>query len=195
MSNNFNQTNQSNESDGSIEIDPVFYTPNSSKWESESYEIPVTIEEPWNDDFESLLRLWETSAEKSEISHRRAGYRLKYKHNLLNFIIIVWASVILIASTFEQCQFKQTYKIVIVIINSIQLFLTSLNANMDLGNSYRKHFDFEVQYQELHLDIHSELARDRQYRVAADAYTIQIKERLKKLANAPEFPNSTCFFF
>jgi hypothetical protein len=157
-------------------------------------EIPVTYEEPWNDVIEDLLRVWKDEAKRESEHHRSAGYRLRFKYGLLNFIIILWASINLVSSNFFECDNETISKLISLVINSLQVFLSGLNSSMNLGYQYRVHFDFEAKFMELFIDIDAQLVRGRDFRLPADAFMTEVRERKKRLTEAPEIPKGRFFF-
>lgn len=157
-------------------------------------EIPVTYEEPWNEVIEDLLRVWKDEAAGESQRHRSAGYRLRFKYGLLNFIVILWASINLVSSNFFECDNETISTLISLVINSIQVFLSGLNSSMNLGYAYRVHFDFEAKFLELAIDIEAQLIRGRDFRLPADAFMTEIRERKKRLTEAPEIPKGRFFF-
>ena len=175
----------------------VFFRPLSQQFSvstNPDEEIPVTFEEPWNDDIENKLRIWKTEATRESEFHRGAGYRLRFKYGLLNFIIILWASINLVSSNFFECNNETISTLISLVVNSIQVFLSGLNSSMNLGYAYRVHFDFEAKFLELSIDIETQLIRGRDFRLPADAFMTEVRERKKRLTEAPEIPKGRFFF-
>lgn len=162
--------------------------------DSADQEIPVTYEEPWNSTIEKLLYTWKDDATRQSQDHCRAGYRLKFKYGLLNFIVILWASINLVSSNFFECNNQTVSKLLSLVINSIQVFLSGLNSSMNLGYAYRLQFEYEAKFKALAVDIEYQLVRDRDFRMPADAFMTEVRERTKRLTDAPEIPKGWLFF-
>lgn len=157
-------------------------------------EIPVTVEEPWTQSTEDLLCAWKDEIKQESLQHRNAGYRLKYKFNLLNFCSVFWSSIILIVNGLTGCESDILGKSFSLSVNAIGLFINGLNATLNLGYKYRVHFEYEAKYLDLYLDIEHMLSRSLSFRVPADEFITEIRERKKTLSQAPEFPKSRFFF-
>jgi hypothetical protein len=157
-------------------------------------EIPVTLEEPWTDLKEGTLRGWQAQSEIASRAHRSAGYRLKFKHRLLGFILLFWSGVVLVVNGLLVCENDIATRAVRLTVDGIQIFWAGLNSALDLGAAYRIHFEFEAKYANYALDIEHVLSRERDFREAADAFMTEMRERQKLLSMAPEFPMSRYFF-
>jgi len=157
-------------------------------------EVRVQLEEPWTNRTEEVLCDWQAEAESTARDHNKAGYRLKFKYRLLNFVLLVWASIILVVNGLLQCDDYISSRVILLVANAIQVFLVGLNGSLNLAVAYRLHFEYEAKYSGLALDIDHMLARDRDFRVPADAFLTEIRERKKHLADAPELPQSQWFF-
>lgn len=157
-------------------------------------EVPVTVEEPWSAATESTVRNWKAEAERNAKEHARSGYRLKFKYRLLNFILLAWAGIVLVVNGLIGCDEQRSYKAITLGVNAIQVFWTGLNSSMNLGTKYRIHFEYEAKYKAFALDIEFQLAREQDFRIPADAFMTEMRERKKHLDDAPEFPQSRYFF-
>ena len=157
-------------------------------------EVPVTVEEPWTDRTEEILRDWQNQAETMSKLYQKAGYRIKFKYRLLGFILLFWSGIVLVVNGLVGCSQAETQKTIGLIVNAIQVFWTGLNSSMDLGMKYRVFFEYEAKYTELGLDIEYTLSRDRDFRIPADAFMTEMRERKKRLTEAPELPSSRFFF-
>ncbi len=157
-------------------------------------EISVTVEEPWNEQLEDALRSWQTETAASSEDHKRAGYRLKFKYRLGSFIVLFWGAVILITNGMLSCDEELYARGLVTVINAIGIFLSGLFNSLNLGYAYRIHFEYENKYKDLAMDINHMLLRDAEFRMPADAFMTEIRERRKKLAEAPELPGSKYFF-
>ena len=159
----------------------------------DSQDTPLVYEEKWNEEVEKLLCSWKEEAREQGRSHGNAGSTLRFKHNLLNFIVILWASINLVSSNFFECNNETVTTLISLVINSVQVFLNGLNSSLNLGYAYRVHYDFETKYEEMALDIETELGKGRAFRRPSDAFTVAMKERKKRLSEAPPIPTSRCF--
>ena len=92
------------------------------------------------------------------------------------------------------CEQETSSRFVSLSVNAIQVFWTGLNSSMNLGVKYRIHFEYEAKYKAFALDIDHMLAKGRDFRMPADAFMAELKERQKRLDEAPEFPQSRYFF-
>lgn len=172
---------------------------------SRNSDVDVThvVEEPWSDDNEQRLRTYFREACNAQQNHKRAGYLLKTQYRVFTFLIIAWASVIFITEGVLSCNVSVIFvnqqdenvckvtrkdKIVKLCIAGFGIFLNSLFASLNIGHAYREHFEYETKFYELAQDIEFMLGRGRPYRVPADVFLTEIKERMKKLKTAPEFP-------
>lgn len=157
-------------------------------------EIPVTVEEPWSSATESTVYDWQIEAKKNAEKHAQSGYRLKFKYKLLNFILLAWSGIVLVVNGLIGCDQERSFKALTLTVNAIQVFWTGLNSSMNLGTKYRVHFEYEAKYKAFALDIEFQLARDKDFRIPADAFMTEMRERKKRLDDAPEFPQSRYFF-
>lgn len=157
-------------------------------------EIPVTIEEPWSFEIEEWLLIRLSNAQKESQLHQTAGYRLKFKQRLLGFIVIVCATMVFIANSLVSCSDELANKIVMVCVSGINVFFSTLYSQLDMGKQSQLHFEYEAKFIELAEDIGYELARDRDFRIASDAFMTMVRERVKRLSAAPEYPKSRYFF-
>jgi len=164
---------------------------NSDSAASSVEEIPVIVEEPWNEQIETHIRAWLAEAKESQTRHRNAGYTLKKRYRILQSLVILWSSVILIGNGFLGCSSDSVDTLVRLLINAIGVFINSIFASLNLGYTYREHFEYETKFFDLAQDIECMLVRQRPYRMPADAFVTEIRERRKKLALAPEVPRGT----
>lgn len=149
-------------------------------------EVQVTVEEPWSEQIEARLRIWLDDAEASAKAHNKSAFTLKRRHRALTFINIFWSAVILVANNAIGCQANANYKFALLVINATGFFIAGLIGSLNLGAIYHEHFEYETKYFELAQDIHFTLMRDVDYRIPADSFMTEVKERRKKLALAPE---------
>lgn len=157
-------------------------------------EVSVTLEEPWSDVTESTIRNWKAEAERAASGHQSAGYRLKFKHRLMSFLLLAWSGVTLVVNGLLGCNAADEGRITTLFVNAVQVFMAGLNNSMNLGYTYRVHFEYEAKYTELALDIEYMLSRSVSFRVPADQFMTEARERKKRLAEAPEIPKSRFFF-
>lgn len=153
-------------------------------------EVPITIEEPWNEATETHLRSWLGEAEESQESHRKAGYKLKSRYRCFTAVVICWSAIIFVVNGAIGCSTNDVHHIAILVVNAIGVLVNSLFASLNLGYTYREHFEYEAKFFDMSQDIACTLVRDRDYRMPADAFMAEIRERRKKLAQAPELPES-----
>lgn len=157
-------------------------------------EIPVTYEEPWSDGHEAYFEDWICYAKLQREAHGKAGHALKRKYRILTFIILLWSSLILITNGLLGCSDVYQTVLVRLLINSIGVFLNALFTSLNIGYTYRLHFEYETKFFEVELDIKKMLLRQRCFRPPLDTFLVEVVERFKKLGEAPELPKSTMFF-
>jgi hypothetical protein len=156
-------------------------------------EIQVTVEEPWSQRIEATLRIWLDEATASGKAHSKSAFILKRRYRLLSFINIFWSAVILIANNAIGCNADAEAKFALLVINAIGFLIASLVGSLNYGSTYRIHFEYDTKYFELAQDIEYMLMRDIDYRIPADTFMMEIKERRKRLAEAPELAGSKFF--
>ena len=156
-------------------------------------EIQVSIEEPWTTTIEDKLLCWLAEAEESGRKHKDSGFKLKHRYRLFTFIVLFWSAVILVANDAIGCNADYSEQISRLIINAFGVFLNALFSSLNMGYTYRMHFEYETKFYELSQDIHYVLVRGRDYREAADSFMTEIRERRKKLALAPELVGNKFF--
>ena len=159
----------------------------------EGFEIPVTVEEPWNNELEKHLRDWQAQAETKAREHDAAGYRLKFKHQLIGILTIAHSSIVFICSGVIGCSDAFNYRLIMAIVSGLSVFWSTVYTQLNLGSVYRQHFFYMEQYSSYAEDIKTMLIRDRDFRVPADAFIMEMRERLKKLYMEPELPRSRFF--
>lgn len=156
-------------------------------------EIQVTVEEPWTDEIEQCLRNWLVEADASAENHKKSGYVLKRRYRLFSFVVLFWSAIILVTNDFIGCGASDEQLFIRLCINALGVFLNGLFSSLNMGYTYRMHFEYETKYFELAQDIHFTLVRGREFRQAADSFMTEIREVRKKLANAPELAGSKFF--
>jgi hypothetical protein len=149
-------------------------------------EVPVTLEEPWSKRIETTLCGWLAEAEVAGEAHKQSAYRMKARYRLFTFVVLLWSAIILVVNDAIPCDADDDLKLVRLIINAVGVFLNALFSSLNMGYTYRMHFEFETKYFELSQDISYILMRDRDFRPPADTVMMEVRERRKKLANAPE---------
>jgi hypothetical protein len=157
-------------------------------------EIPVTVEEPWNEGYERQLGDWKDEAVRSAQDHNKAGYRLKHKYRLGGFVTISWGLVVLLVNGLLSCDDQAYAKAFTVFVNAVNVSIIALFSTMNLGQAYQEHFEYEARFLKFADDIRVCLIRGREYRIPADAFVTGINERIKNLRSAPEMPRSRYFF-
>jgi len=157
--------------------------------------VPVTIEEPWSEATEMLLRNWKDHAQKAADSHEEAGQRTKSKHKLIGFVVVLSSTLNFIFNSLFPCSDEPVYQILLVFSAGINVFWNAIVTQLNLQERYRLHFEYQIKYQDLVYDITYTLSRDLDFRPAADQFLTEVKERKKLLDTAPEFPNSRYFFW
>jgi hypothetical protein len=162
---------------------------------SQLEEVQVTVEEPWTEAIEACLRGWLDETRKSADAHKRSGYALKRRYRLFMFVVLLWSAVILVVNDSFGCDATDNQKFTRLVINATGIFLNALFSSLNLGYTYRMHFEYETKFYELSQDISYTLMRDKSFRMPADAFMTEIRERRKKLALAPELTGKTFFGF
>ena len=157
-------------------------------------EVPVTIEEPWNETTETHLRGWLGEASKAQKGHRKAGYKLKNRYRLFTGLVIFWGAVIFVVNGVVGCTGTDLELSVKLVVNAIGVCINALFTSLNLGYTYREHFEYEGKFFDLAQDIECTLIRDRDYRMPADAFMTEVRERTKRLTDAPEIPKGWLFF-
>lgn len=156
-------------------------------------EVQVSVEEPWSDIIEDKLHSWLVEAQKASLDHQKSAFKLKSRYRLFTFIILFWSAVILVVNDSVGCNANKDEKLIKLLVNATGVFLNALFTSLNLGYTYRIHFEYETKYFELGEDIAFMLMRHRDFRQAADSFTTEIRERRKKLALAPEFAGNRFF--
>ena len=162
---------------------------------SQLEEVQVTIEEPWTETIEACLRCWLDETKVSADAHKRSGYALKRRYRLFMFVVLLWSAVILVVNDSFGCGASENQQFTRLVINAFGIFLNALFSSLNLGYTYRMHFEYETKFYELSQDISYTLMRERDFRMPADAFMTEIRERRKKLALAPELTGKAFFGF
>lgn len=149
-------------------------------------EVQVTVEEPWTDDAESTLRDWQTKALESAKAHNAAGKRISSQYELLRGILLFWSVVVFCVNGLTECRCYNEATIATWVTNAIQMFWTGLNSSLELGVEYRLHFELQAKCEAFALDIEYMLSRHRDYRVPADAFLTEMRERRKTISQGPD---------
>jgi len=156
-------------------------------------EIQVSIEEPWSDEIEERLRGWLVEAKESGDAHKSSGFVLKRRYRLFTMVVLFWSAVILVVNDSIGCGASEDLLFARLCINATGVFLNALFSSLNMGYTYRMHFEYEAKYFEVAQDIDFVLMRGRDYRQAADSFMTEIREVRKKLALAPELAGSKFF--
>lgn len=154
---------------------------------SQLEEIPVTIEEPWTEEAEAHLRNWMAEAKESQAGHRKTGFKLKHRYRVLAITILVWSSIILIVNQLLDCSDDEVYQLIQTFFQAVMLLLNAVFSLLNYGYTYREHFEYEAKFFELAEDIEVMLLHGRDFRMPSDSFIMEIRERRKKLALAPEY--------
>jgi hypothetical protein len=162
---------------------------------SQLEEVQVTLEEPWSETIEAHLRSWLDETKASADAHKRSGYVLKGRYRLFMFVVLLWSAVILVVNDSIGCGATETETFARLVVNAAGIFFNALFSSLNLGYTYRMHFEYETKFYELSQDILYMLMRDREFRIPADAFMMEIRERRKKLALAPELTGKKFFGF
>ena len=150
--------------------------------------ISATIEEPWGESLEELLRNWKSDAIKVADNHLKAGHLLKFKHRALGFLMILTSSLSFILYSLYQCTDDTYGEVAVTLIGGINVFFNALSSMLDLQDKYKSHFEYETKMRDLIYDIEFTLSRSIEYRPPADQFITEVKERKKLLDTAPELP-------
>lgn len=156
-------------------------------------EIQVSIEEPWSDAIEERLRGWLDEAKESGDAHKRSGFVLKRRYRLFTMVVLFWSAVILVVNDSIGCNASAELLFARLCINATGVFLNALFSSLNMGYTYRMHFEYESKHYEVAQDIDFVLMRGRDYRQAADSFMTEIREVRKKLALAPELAGNKFF--
>ena len=156
-------------------------------------EIQVTLEEPWSDEIEERLRGWLAEAKASGHAHQKSGFVLKRRYRLFTMVVLLWSAVILVVNDTIGCGSSEEQLFARLCINATGVFLNALFSSLNMGYTYRMHFEYESKYFEVAQDIDFVLMRGREYRQAADSFMTEIREVRKKLALAPELAGNRFF--
>jgi hypothetical protein len=162
---------------------------------SQLEEVQVTIEEPWNETIEAHLSSWLAEAESSGHAHKKSGFTLKRRYRMFMFVVLLWSAIILVVNDSIGCDATEYEQFMRLVINAVGVFFNALFSSLNLGYMYRMHFEYETKFYELSQDISFTLMRERDYRMPADAFMTEIRERRKKLALAPELTGKRVFGF
>lgn len=154
---------------------------------SQLEEIPVTIEEPWTEEAEAHLRDRLVEAKKSQAGHRKTGFKLKHRYRMFAIGILIWSSIILIVNQLVGCSEDELYQMIQTVFQAFMILLNAVFSFLNYGYTYREHFEYEAKFFELAEDIEVMLLRGRDFRMPSDSFLIEIRERRKKLALAPEY--------
>lgn len=168
-----------------------------NRMSSEGYEqleeVQVCVEEPWSDEIEICLRRWLVEAAESGEDHKKSGFTLKRRYRLFTFVVLLWSAVILVVNDSIGCNATDEQLFVRLCINAMGVFLNALFSSLNMGYTYRMHFEYEAKFFELAQDIKFTLMRGRDYRQAADSFMTEVREVRKKLALAPELTGNKFF--
>jgi len=156
-------------------------------------EVPVAIEEPWTNEIEATLHSWVVQAKESGEAHKKSAFRMKARYRLFMLIILLWSSIILVVNDSVPCDAGSELRLVRLIINSLGVFLNGLFSTLNMGYTYRLHFEYETKFFELEQDIDYMLMRGREFRPAADVVMMEIREKRKQLADSPELVGKKFF--
>ena len=156
-------------------------------------EVQVTVEEPWSKPIEDRLCIWLDEAKASSKAHAASAFVLKRRYRLLSFVNIFWSAVILIANNAINCDASGGAAFGLLVVNATGFLIASLIGSLNYGSSYRIHFQYEMKYFEIAQDVEYMLMRDTDFRIPADTFMMEIKERRKRLAEAPEQAGSKFF--
>ena len=156
-------------------------------------EIQVTVEEPWSDEIETRLRGWLAEAKERGEAHKASGFVLKRRYRLFTMVVLLWSAVILVVNDSIGCGATKQDQFIRLCINATGVLLNALFSSLNMGYTYRMHFEYEAKYFEVAQDIDFVLMRDRDYRQAADSFMTEIREVRKKLAMAPELAGNKFF--
>ena len=148
----------------------------------------IIVEEPWTDASESYLRGCLEAALNAQSMHQKAGYRLKRLYRIFTAVVILWSAVIFVVNGSIGCSADDIDHTISLVVNAFGVLINALFASLNLGYTYREHFEYEAKFFDLAQDIECILVQSKEFRVPADAFLTEIRERRKKLALAPELP-------
>lgn len=180
-------------------VDAEHHEQQHGSFEHEYENIPVTVEEPWTEEWESLLHSWREEAETNGNTHQEAGYVARRKYKIVLLIVLVSSSLTFILNAIFPCHTGNENKTFayyfIIIIAGINVFINAVVSHFNYQEIARIHFDFDLQHKNFVREIDYELARDRDFRLPADAFMTLVKERGKMLNMAPPPARGLCGFW
>lgn len=156
-------------------------------------EIQVSVEEPWSVEIEAQLCNWLLEAQESGNQHKDSGFLLKRRYRLFTFVVLFWSALILVVNDSIGCGANREEEFAKLVVNALGVFLNALFSSLNMGYTYRMHFEYETNFYELAQDISFVLMRGRDFRQAADSFMTEVRERRKKLAMAPELAGNKFF--
>lgn len=147
---------------------------------------PIIEEEPWTDNIEKLVLKWKYHASRLSELHEKAGYLIKFKHNLFGlppvFIPLIMTFITQIIPEGSESIVSGGMFLVSGISGAIYKWL-------NLGEQYALHFQYAARYDDIITSIDSELSRQKRFRRAADAFVTEIRAKIDNLnQTSPEFP-------
>lgn len=149
--------------------------------------VPVNPEAPWDGAGEQVLHRWMAEAKTSSADHQKAGYKLKKRYKILQFALIISATIVFVESALIPCNTDQFALVAIrVVFTAINLLIAQLNQALNYGSKYQQHFEYEGKFAQYALDIEEILATDIDFRAPKDKTITSLLERKKQLVNAPE---------
>lgn len=162
--------------------------------DSNGEEIQATLEAPWDGEKEQYAKDRASEAFDEATKHGISGKNLQTKHNVLGVIVLLNSSTVFVANSLISCGGNDWTKILLVFIAAVNLFFSTLFSQLNLVQKSRKHYEYEAKFVEFYEDISYQLTLDREFREPADAFMKEIRERKKRLTDAPPFSRRLLYF-
>lgn len=146
-----------------------------------AYHQQINIEEGWHKEIEHQIIKWRKHSIKMKDLHNDAGYYYKTRKVRYGLIPIVIPlamsplSVLIMSAWVWGTYFNAMMLALIGIMSGLVQFFSP-------GELMQLHFSFSARYSDVVSDIDAELVRYRQFRTAADVFTLKIKMMVDNLA-------------
>ena len=151
----------------------------------------IVEEEPWDGNIEKLMIKWKIHATNLSELHERAGYSIKFKHNVFGLIpVFIPLIMTYVSQVIDENGNSEKINGVMFLISGI---FGAVYKWLNLGEQYTLHFQYAARYDDIITSIDAELSRNKRFRRAADAFTTEIRGKIDNLnQTSPDF--STCYY-
>ena len=147
-------------------------------------------EEPWHHEIEDQIRRWRKHAKCMTDLHSDAGYYFKTRKLRYGLIPVIVPLIMAPLAPIITTEYGWGMYFNSLVLAVVGLF-TGLIMFFSPGEKMQQHFSFSARYADIVSDIDAELIRYRQYRAAADVFTLKIKMMIDNLAfQEPVIPKS-----